>query len=841
VDHLEKSLPSHMRLLRNQDYNLPAIIDAIEASFGHVDDFIENAQKQLYFPTSTGKYAIQLSAMKGFTLQRGSGVTTQRGAGVNIDGFKLIAPLATTAPKQQYATLVRLLEVFYSTSFVKASVLTDQYEPYQVHDGDELQVLVDGQLVTIPFTSSAFSNLKEISASALASYLNYLNVGITSLVVTNRNSGKIYTRMLTSAYGASGSMEIVGGTAASIFNFPSYHEPFHEVGTQFLLTKESDQSSIVTVTWDGVGTDPQLYRLKIGDRVSFRNLFDVDVTGVQDVPDTDEWGYESGTVTSRNLIAGNYSILNTWHEIEAIGYDFFIIRVYGFYPESNSGNIYLRSARDVHFQRNVAARLYDNAEYAILSETDTNALTVTIPAISPLILRNLRGAWHIHGAVADVVSFNRNSIEMAMQTIDFPDQCTFVLRSPRMEETYYRIYRSLSRAIDTWTLDSDAYLLPFTSPVAVNADTLTPFYCALDTKFLQITTKEVHAVLPGMVITIASADLADTLDVNGTLSVTSVQNKNTFTVELPSGVAHTGLVRTERVSIVRMPSTLANGANAYIQFASVGDLVASGIEENTRVRLVVDGTTVSSDAVAVFRLLNSYMGVVEISGDIAYVSASVTNGSGSICDDALLRLATERWGGSPTYFADLTNSTNQSFFANMQAILMDGFISTNELFLGSYLYDLTQQYSVTEKFAILQSAVLSGASSVILTVSDDVSDWDQSGFLVINYGTDRVEGPIRYTSVYQFSTSSWKIILDPTYLFDLTQPINSRVWHVNELQPISLSPFGKNYQPYLTSTVSARAELLRLIGLITAAGVTVDRDIIYPDVIFEDPSLSIFD
>jgi hypothetical protein len=840
VDSIEKDLPSHMRLSRDQSYNLPAIIDAIDEVFENVDDFIEEAQKQLYFPTATGKYAIQLASMKGFTLQRGSGISVQQGAGVNIDGFKKIAPIVTTSPKQVYGTLAKLLEVFYSSELVKANILSDQYEDYQLMPDDTLVVSVSGELKTITFASDAFSDFQEITASSLASYINYLAVGVTASSVVNRSSGRAYTRLITDIYGASGSIEVIGGTAASILYFPNYYEPYHEVGTQLLLTKPASQDSLVTVTWSGAGTDPQFYRLAPGDYVSFRNLFDVASSGVQAVDDTDEWGYETGTTTNRNLVSGNYSILNTYHEIISVGYNFFTIRVYGFYPASNSGNIFLRSIRDMYLQKHVATRVYEQEEFAILSESDTNTVTVTVPAVSPLILRGLKGAWHIHGAVADVTAFDRNSVTMSMQTVDFPDESTFVVRSPRIEETYSRLYRSVSRAGDVWTLDpSDSELFPYTTAELVNTGTSTPFYCALDSDRVVITTGEPHYCLAGMSVKIASAGVNETFNVNGTFPVESIQNSNQLTIKTPSALP--GITITQRVSIVRLPAKLANGANAYIQFASALDLTNSGIAENTRVKLVVDGTTVVNDAVAVFRLLNGYIGIVEISGDTAYVSAALTAGAGNVCSNALLRRAIEYWGGSPTYFVDLTLASNASFFDNMQAILVNGYTSTNELFLGSYLYDSTAQYGVTMRFATLATAVSAGSSGVILTVSSDASDWDNSGYLVIGYGTARVEGPIAYTAVYQYSSTQWKVVLDPTYIFDKTQAIGRRIWIVSALEAPDVGIYGDTYVPYLTSTVSARTELFRLIGTLVAAGVVVENDTNYPELKFEDESLSIYD
>jgi hypothetical protein len=594
---------------------------------------------------------------------------------------------------------------------------------------------------------------------------------------------------------------------------------------------------LVTIAWDTALPDPELYRLSKGDFVSFRNLFDVATTGVQAVPDTDEWGYITGSTTNRALVAGNYSVLNGTHEVIAVDQNSFTIRLAGFFPESNAGNVFLRSARDMHLQQNKARRLYEQPEYAVISETLANTVTVTVPAVPPIVKRFLEGAWHLHGAIADVTAVTRTSITMTPRDVDFPDVCQLAVRSPRISlQLNQKYYQTAARAVNTWTLAPDSQLFPYTIANAINPDTIYPFRCDLDSDLVRIIFKEPHACIAGYALTVASAAVNDGFDMNGTWPVVSVQDDYQLAVRTATPL--TGAITSQRVSIERLPATQPDGSNAYIQFASAADRINSGIVDGTRVKLVVDGSTVVSDAVGTFRLLQGYIGIVSTSGDRLYISASISPGTGSVVQNAPLRRAIEAWGGAPTAFVDLTVASNASYFSGMTAVLVDYVPQSNPLFVGSYVYDPNSRYTLSSQCASVAAAAYAGSSNVVLSLSG-ASAWVQPGYVVLAHGTSNEEGPIRYTSLYQ-EGGVYRMVLDPTYVLQNTHAVGVWVCRAGTLEAPSLDTYGQMFQPYLTGTSQARDKLFDIIRSIVAAGVFVDEEVLSPELEHEDPSVPLY-
>ena len=834
MDSITRYLPSHMKLATDQNLNLPAIIAGIDEALSHVDDFLEEAQKQLFFPTASSKYLKQIASSKGFFLQRNSGI--------NVDGFRKIAALVALAPKQSYGTLVQILQAFYSLDFVKPSIISTQAGPYSLMPGDTLIVRSSEIEYTVTLPAGIFPDFEDVSAASLSSYLNSAQDDFGVLTYNDRMTGLSHIQLVAGAYGPSASIQVVGGTAASIFRFSDYHTPLHATDTKLLVTKPASHSDEVTFTWDAVLPDPAFYRLTVGDFVTFRNLFDVATSGAQSVADTDEWGYADGTFTARNLVSGNYSILNNTFEVFAIGLNFFKIRVPGFFPASNSGNIYLRSARDLLLQRNKAHKLYEQQEYALISETTPNTVTVVVPAVPPIVKRYVEGAWHIHGAISTVSAITRNSITMTANTVDFPDVCSFTLKSPKILETSKTRYQTSSRAVDTWTLSSSGTLFPYTTAQWANLDTTTPFNCPLNSDLVTVTVKDKHFLTAGQTVTFSLATVVDGFNMNTTLPVVRNDGAYQFTVRTPT--PYTGAVTAQKVSIVRLPAIQADGSNAYIQFAASPstDLVDSGILPGTRVKLAIDGTTVVSDVVGAFQLQQGYMGVVSENTALRrlYINALTSLGTSTVVSNAPLRRAIERFGGSPKYFMDTTNAVNMTFYSDLTAIMADAAPHDNVLFRGTYLYDTYATFTLSQNWAQLSSPVFSGSADVFITLNSNASTFIQSGYIVVGYGTSEQEGPIRFTSVYQ-SGSTYEMRLDPTYVFVNTHSIGTQVAVVGTMAAPTIDIQGLHYQPYITGIAEARNTLFDILRDIVAAGVFVEEEVIYPQLRNEDPMLTIYD
>lgn len=179
----------------------------------------ENAQKafaQLFTSSASGKY---LDKKAG-----DSGVGRPQGLGMKDELFRSLA-IKTTARKLVHESVLDILEVFYGSDSVRAFVETDITEPFQIQDGDELDVLLDErENIKVILNSSDFSRPSQASALEVATALTRtfrLNKSkATAVAFKDAASGKNKVRIYSGALGLASSVRILRGRGRLSLRFP---------------------------------------------------------------------------------------------------------------------------------------------------------------------------------------------------------------------------------------------------------------------------------------------------------------------------------------------------------------------------------------------------------------------------------------------------------------------------------------------------------------------------------------------------------------------------------------------------------------------------------------------
>ncbi len=171
---------------------------------------------QVFLCTSSGKYLEQ----------RGGDVGQRRPAGVDMSDelFRRLAIVSKTRQLTQEAIL-EILEVFYGSDSVRASMTSAASEPYALEEGDELALLLDETLlVTVVFPRGNFQRLGEFSAieaaAAITRALRLAGSQAFALAVTDHATGLAGVQIYSSSLGLSSSIRVVGGRAQTQFLFP---------------------------------------------------------------------------------------------------------------------------------------------------------------------------------------------------------------------------------------------------------------------------------------------------------------------------------------------------------------------------------------------------------------------------------------------------------------------------------------------------------------------------------------------------------------------------------------------------------------------------------------------
>lgn len=210
-DVIRKHLPSSFR-----GKAWDALIAALSVGDRVNWDNAKKALAQLFKHSASGKY---LDKKAG-----DSGVSRPQGLGMKDDLFRRLA-IKTTARKLVHESILDILEVFYGSDSVRAFIETDITEPFQIQDGDELDVLLDEkESIKVVLESSDFSRPSQASAIEVATALTRtfrLNKSkATAVVFKDATTGKNKVRIYSGALGLTSSVRILGGRGRLSLRFP---------------------------------------------------------------------------------------------------------------------------------------------------------------------------------------------------------------------------------------------------------------------------------------------------------------------------------------------------------------------------------------------------------------------------------------------------------------------------------------------------------------------------------------------------------------------------------------------------------------------------------------------
>jgi hypothetical protein len=142
---------------------------------------------------------------------------------------------------------------------------------------------------------------------------------------------------------------------------------------------------------------------------------------------------------------------------------------------------------------------------------------------------------------------------------------------------------------------------------------------------------------------------------------------------------------------------------------------------------------------------------------------------------------------------------------------------------GSFLYDPKAPFIASENLTTLQQSIEQGQVTTLVRMAD-VSSFNESGHFILEFGTDRQEGPIRYLSKVGSST----LIVDPGHIYQFDHPVGVGVRMIRQIGAYVPRADGTDLAVYTTSTSPARDLLATYLRTIAASGVQLRFEIIVP-------------
>jgi len=819
----------------------------------------EDARKELFITTATGRYLILLASQYGFVVPRWAGLDTK--------GIRTLAVPAIFLPKQSKDTFKNILEAFYAKEILHPSISSTSYEPYSLSSGDTLILTTDSGEVIVSFSDNQFADISSVTAGELAGIINSQQRLVYADSVYDRTVNASQLRITSNTYGVEARLRVSGGSAQNILRFPQIKPVFSDSTTVWEITKEygKNYADLVTFTYSA-GSRPELNLLDMGDLVSIR-----------DQVDTVDANYSA--------LNGTYEVLNAGMIDQFVGY--FTIRNLQF---QSTGEVFPRylsptGTTDFCFTSSRMSLVYDNREYALIAEPRIGEVLISVPPIPPITRRFLEGSAHLHGTKAAVVDFTRNTIVLNGE-LDLPSTGTFGYESAQTTERQHKEYLFRYTAYGYSGGNTVVFLpnnpratnyMPFIDYSEANSEFAAsgidnPVYLEIESNDVVVSTPGVpHGFEVGQQIEIDYVDLfpaptATVLsidggflnsDINTSHIVKDVIDRYNFSIEILINGDRKRYLGAEVTGFdIESLGLPVNGADIVFTFASESDRSSAGFVNGMKVRYFKSGTILNT--VMANYLRDTPLVVIFQSGDSVYLSS----GRGVIFSGAVVTGAScyrsayvggtvARYKISDPYTGLLNNWNYDGWFKNAKVVLLDGKIEDNPDFVSSYLYDL-----LGEKSSYVVSSVSTKlwyedpgtfARPFIITrkqapgelLVESVEGFPDSGYLVISYGTDGAEGPISYSS---FSgTGPYKIFIDRSYVFRETHGVEAEVRYLRSTSPIVLTDDARDYPVYITDAMTARELIGDVLKSVSASGIKITVESQHPDLRFYEAEIDPFE
>lgn len=309
------------------------------------------------------------------------GIVRPPKVGLSDDVFRNIG-ISIINKKQVRELLMRILNVIFGESLTQANVKSGNVEPYNLDDDDILKISFDGgPSVDIVFKSDQFLNINAATAQEIADVItkSLRSQGKTGRAFAQDDGAGAYVVVSSDTNGPQSTVQILGGRAQNVLQFPEARPTTGGPSTQWTITLVSGGSA--RFTWTG-GANPNVGKVRIGDYVNiFGSGFSSSNRGVFTITDV-----KGGPVSS------------AYFEV--------------FNPTAVAEVVTQGTADAILFYNPVKIKLSNRSKYAAVFQEEASLLEVFIPATTRIIRRERKGAAYIHEPVITntVFTFGKNKI-----------------------------------------------------------------------------------------------------------------------------------------------------------------------------------------------------------------------------------------------------------------------------------------------------------------------------------------------------------------------------------------------------------------------------------------------
>lgn len=338
-----------------------ALIAAIATGEQANRDAAASAFDQLFTSTSSGIYLERRAA--------DTGIERPDNMGLSDETFSKYV-IQITNDKLTEESFLEILDVFYGDAALRASNTTGVNAPYALQDGDDLQIVLDGDLtVNCIFHMSDFAQIGQAKAVEVASVITracrLAGSRAYAEPVPDPQTGNSAVAIYSGSLGLSSSVQVISGKAQNALQFSTLLNPY--LNTSYPTWNVTPVPSRGTVQFSTSSANIDLSVLQIGDYVNVygtefsagnKGCFPVTAVSVT---------YPGGSISQY------FEVSNT--------------------AATNQSGIAQTAQSDILFFRPTLKKVYSASRTALVS-CQPSAVDVILPATSQAVTRQeLTGAY----------------------------------------------------------------------------------------------------------------------------------------------------------------------------------------------------------------------------------------------------------------------------------------------------------------------------------------------------------------------------------------------------------------------------------------------------------------
>jgi hypothetical protein len=464
---------------------------------------------------------------------------------------------------------------------------------------------------------------------------------------------------------------------------------------------------------------------------------------------------------------------------------------------ATAGTFTQTNSKQTKWMRPVYVTSFARRRRALVWETTVGAISIEMPATPPIVNREAKGGMHVNGEFGIVTEVNSPTSLTVNDTEGFPTEGQFIIEP--IEAITARLKGGPSELIAT---------------VASNGRVISDF---TRYHYTGISGNTLTGITPNLPSTTALDEVTITSLSKSSNIITCVAS-NDFSAGDTIFIAGSSGIPILTVGDTTIGSSTLNNIGSLTGVSPGQLVIASGVTPGTKVLQVLDPSTIVMSAPATTTLAAT-----------AVVFSENTNGPFEVVSANSGQFTIYQVGTSGSASTPGVASKEQLLLApdSFKIIITTSVSSDITEIKGPYIWQLDAPFTLSADTSTTTTNIVAGKTYKLLVLgSNDIPDGP--GYLVLDFGKNNQEGPIKY--LYKASENT--VAVDTTYTFQQFHDIGASVVAVSKLGPHIPTGQGNEYPPYVTNPPDARKLLQDLIVSVASAGIFIDFIIRYPNQLY---------